>query len=58
MVEAKKNPECGRIKEQCSPARIVSGEDNLKSPGNQGPVYGGVGHVFLQAHVKGLAKTL
>ena len=40
MDEAKKNPECGRNKEQCSPARIVSGKEILKSPGNQGRVYG------------------
>ena len=40
MVEAKNNPECGHSKEQCSPARIVSGKEILKSPGNQGRVYG------------------
>ena len=40
MAEAKKNSECGRSNEQCSPARIVSDKENLKSPGNQGRVYG------------------
>ena len=40
MDEAKKNLECGHNKEQCSPARIVSGKESLKSHDNQGCVYG------------------
>ena len=31
MAEAKKNLECGRSKEQRSPARVVSGAGSLKS---------------------------
>ena len=31
MDEAKKNPECGRNKEQCSPARVVSGKESLRA---------------------------
>ena len=57
MVEAKKNTERGRSKEQCSPARIVSGKENLKSPGNQGRVYGeGWGMFFSKAESKGLPR--
>ena len=55
MDEAKKNPKCGRSKEQCSPARIVSGKESLKSPGNQGRIYGeGWGMFFSKAASKGL----
>ena len=51
MDEAKKNPECGRSKEQCSPARIVSGKESLKSLGNQGRIYGeGWGMFFSKAN--------
>ena len=57
MVEAKKNPECGRNKEQCSPARVVSGKENLKSLGNQGRVYGEWwGMFFSKVASKGLPR--
>ena len=59
MAESKKNAECGRNKEQCSPARIVSGKEILKSPGNQGRVYGeGWGMFFSKATSKGLQDPL
>jgi hypothetical protein len=55
--EVKKNPECGRSKEQCSPARIVSGNESLKSHGNQGRIYGeGWGMFFSKAASKGLQQ--
>ena len=59
MDEAKKNPECGRSEEQCSPARIVSGKESLNSPGNQGRIYGeGWGMFFSKAPLKGLPNPL
>ena len=55
MDEAKKNPECGRNKEQSSLTRITSGKESLNCPGNQGRIYGkGWGMFFSKAASKGL----
>ena len=55
VAEAKKNPTFGRSKEQCSPARIVSGAGSLKSPGSLKSGIGeGWGMFFSKAASKGL----
>ena len=55
MVEAKKNPECGRSKEQRSPARIVSGAGSLKSLGS---LKSGIGEGWDMFFSKAVSKGL
>ena len=57
VTKAKKNPECGRNKKQRSPARIVSGAGNLKSPGSlKSRIGDGWGMFFSKAASKGLPR--
>ena len=57
VVEPKKNPECGRSKEQRSPARIVSGAGSLKCPGSLKSWIGEEwGMFFYKAVSKGLPR--